>query len=144
MEADSLNVSSQLYVDYIVRDCSLPYQEKQTDVEEYNNPQMCWELERVRQLRRKTRVVCKGAGKCDYDGSECSESDNCGEYEPVDCNESLTESLAKETLQQAIKAIRDIREAVIESIDASTWEEAEGILKIALEASKEYDNATNS
>lgn len=28
-------------------------------------------------------ITCKGAGLCDYDGSECTATDNCGEYEPI-------------------------------------------------------------
>ena len=28
-------------------------------------------------------VKCSGVGSCDYDGSNCNEKDNCGEYEPI-------------------------------------------------------------
>lgn len=27
--------------------------------------------------------ICSGAGKCDYDGSDCNKENNCGEYDPV-------------------------------------------------------------
>jgi predicted RNase H-like nuclease (RuvC/YqgF family) len=26
------------------------------------------------------KVICEGAGECDYDGSTCNKYDNCGEY----------------------------------------------------------------
>ena len=29
------------------------------------------------------KIICKGAGKCDHDGSTCNENDNCGSYEPI-------------------------------------------------------------
>lgn len=32
-----------------------------------------------------TRLLCSGAGECDHDGRDCSESDNCGEYTPALC-----------------------------------------------------------
>ena len=28
---------------------------------------------------------CKGGGKCDWSGADCSETSNCGEFDPIDC-----------------------------------------------------------
>jgi len=32
-----------------------------------------------------TTILCSGAGKCDWDGSDCNENSNCGEYRPSIC-----------------------------------------------------------
>jgi len=30
-------------------------------------------------------VKCKGGGQCDYSGKDCTENNNCGEFDPVNC-----------------------------------------------------------
>ena len=41
-----------------------------------------------------TRLLCKGAGECDYNGSTCNETDNCGEYLPAECPHCRDGSIA--------------------------------------------------